>query len=577
MDLSKLCFVSFLIFGSQLSAQEGEIDLPAQTASEIAPVPMNEPEECEPIVQEDRSLHIIETKGIILLGQTEDLLPPEELEGVQGLYLKDVSLPGSVEELEALLEPIYCGKPLDFSQIDLLKQAILSYFVRHDRPFLYLFVPPQNVTAGVLQIVVRENRAGEVTVKGPYAERIRRYIHIEPGSLLSQGKLTKEVNFLNRHPFRRTDLIVAAGNEVHTLDLEFLVNKRNPYRFTAGVDNTGIATIGRSRFYASFTVGQPIGPLDAVLSYQYTTAYNRRRFDAHTLQFTAFLESGNMVSLYGGHSSVHVDLPFPTMTNHGMSNQGSLRYTGFFDSKRLWNRSATVGFDFKNTNNTVEFQELFLLISRTVNLTQVMGGIEFRRSDDRNDLLFTGNLYWSPGKWLPNQSNSAFNSLRPGAQNHWVYLDLMGHWTSTFFHGSLFSLKAQFQLSSGNLLPSEQLGVGGYASVRGYDERQLNFDSGLVINAEFRAPSFPIFTKVRTKTIQDGLQFLAFTDFGAGWDRKYLPGVISRNYLASIGPGVRYSLGEFFTGRLDWGFKLHHRPEFGGGRSELHFSATGNY
>jgi hemolysin activation/secretion protein len=624
MELSRLCFASLLILGSQvLSAEVPQTELELNTqetpapivieaaaeepasqdepavvevksaetpATQVAEDPLQEPDcieelpeavatECEPVApeHEDTSIHIIETQGIVLLNSDEDLLSCEELEGIQGLNVLNVNLPGDIEELEACLEPIYCGKTLGFSQIDELKKAILEYFVRHDRPFLYLFVPPQNVTAGVLQIVVRENKAGEIKVEGPYAERLRRYIHIEPGSALSQGKLTKEVNFLNRHPFRRADLIVSPGKEAHTLDLEFLVEKRNSYLITAGVDNTGIPTIGRNRFYTSFTLGQPIGPLDSVISYQYTTAYNRKRFDAHTLQFTAFLESGNTVSLYGGHSGVHVDLPFPNMKNHGWSNQGSLRYTGFSDTKRLWNRSITLGFDFKNTNNTVEFQELMPLISRTVNLTQLMGGVEFRRSDDKNNLVFEGQIYWSPAKWLPNQTNADFNSLRPGAQNHWVYIDAMCHWTKTLFYGSLFSLKTTFQLSSGNLLPSEQLGIGGYASVRGYDERQLNFDNGLIINAEFRAPSFSVFTKVRNQSIQDGLQFLGFADFGAGWDHNAIPGVISRNYLASVGPGIRYSLGEFFTGRLDWGVKLHHKPEFGGGRNEFHFGVTGNY
>ncbi len=560
-----------------IPAQKPAVAEVCEPEEELLLEPPQVAEVCEPEIEEDRSVHVVETQGIILVPNAQSLLPPEELCDIEGLYLKNVDLPGNIAQLEEELTPLYCGKPLDFSQIEKVKQAIVRYYLRNDRPFVHVVVPPQNVTAGVLQLVVQENKAGEIKVEGPYAETIRRYIQLEPGSPISQGKLTKNIDFLNRHPFRRVDVVIGPGQKQDTTDLDFIVKKRHSYFLTVGVDNTGIPTIGRNRFFASATWGKPIGPLDSVLSYQYTTAYNRKRFDAHTLQYNVFLESGNLLNFYGGHSGVHVDLPFPNMKNHGISNQFSTRYTGFLDSKRLWSRSVTVGFDWKRTNNTVEFQEQLPTISNTVNLTQLMIGCEFHRSDEQNDILFAGEAYWSPGEWLPNQSNTDFQSLRPQAQNDWIYGHLSGQWGRTLPHGFLSFLKVRAQFSSACLLPSEQLGVGGFTSVRGYDERQLNFDTGMLLNWEIRAPAFAVLTKVRGKAIKDGLQFLAFLDAGGGYDRHGIPGVISRNWLMSVGPGVRYTLSEFLTGRLDWGIKLHHKPEFGGGRNEFHFGVTGNY
>lgn len=45
-----------------------------------------------------------------------------------------------------------------------------------------------------------------------------------------------------------------------------------------------------------------------------------------------------------------------------------------------------------------------------------------------------------------------------------------------------FEARFRGQLASTNLLPSEQMGLGGYNSVRGYLERQVNVDNGLIVN-----------------------------------------------------------------------------------------------
>ena len=135
---------------------------------------------------------------------------------------------------------------------------------------------------------------------------------------------------------------------------------------------------------------------------------------------------------------------------------------------------------------------------------------------------------------------------------------------------------SRFEWASIPLLPSEQLGIGGYESVRGYDERQLDADTGGFLSAELRTPSFRVFTK-KNSSKQDMALFLLFVDGGVSYDKVAVPTTKKFDYLIGAGPGIRYSFSSYLNGRLDMGFKLHNKATFTGGSPMFHFSLIGNY
>ena len=135
----------------------------------------------------------------------------------------------------------------------------------------------------------------------------------------------------------------------------------------------------------------------------------------------------------------------------------------------------------------------------------------------------------------------------------------------------------QFHWSSQSLLPSEQLGIGGYDSVRGYEERQFNADTGIVASLEFRSPAFPVFSSKKSSKANDSLLFLGFIDYGYG--RNHTPPFPGQKhqFLASIGPGLRYQAANSISVRCDWGIRLHNRAGFPGGTNLFHFGAVASY
>ncbi len=223
----------------------------------------------------------------------------------------------------------------------------------------------------------------------------------------------------------------------------------------------------------------------------------------------------------------------------------------------------------------MEFVEFFATVGQTVNMSQWTLG--YKGKYELGQKLLEGGIkvVFSPMKWLPDQSQADFESLRPEADNRWVYLNANFKAVQPLPHNFSFVFSGEALWTQQVILPSEQLGIGGYGSVRGYDERQYNADKGLWGSAELYFPPFSIFRSRQPN--QDRMRFLLFLDGGGGLDNAEIYGIKKQNFLIGAGPGARYSFGTYLSARLDWGIKLHSQEAFKGGWSMLHFSFTGSY
>ncbi|MEM1159010.1 MAG: ShlB/FhaC/HecB family hemolysin secretion/activation protein [Verrucomicrobiota bacterium] len=131
-----------------------------------------------------------------------------------------------------------------------------------------------------------------------------------------------------------------------------------------------------------------------------------------------------------------------------------------------------------------------------------------------------------------------------------------------------FSLFNEFtwQISNASLLSSEQLGFGGFNSIRGYDERELsNTDEGWILRNELRFPAFSVLqisgNPFGKNWANDQLQFLAFWDYGKAWAGDGLvtriDGVTTHDVdMSGVGPGLRYNVNNWMTIRADYAFQL---------------------
>ena len=516
-------------------------------------------------------------KKIILIG---DNCPHPDFKDVDndGVAFCDINVPGSSKKLQKKLEDSYINQPLTKESVTNLRQSIQEYYNSQHHPLVQISVPEQDITDGVVQVHVVESKLAQVAVEGSAHTSpalMKNYLGLKENEPIDVQQLRKNVDFMNRNPFRQVNLIYGPGTASDTTDISLLVNDRRPLRFYAGTNDYGIETIQRGRIFAGFNSSKLFN-LDHFITYQYTTSYDLESFQSNTGQYTAYLPWRNVLNLYGGYSRVKADLPMPGARSTGESIQASGRYEIPLNPAGNFFHTVGFGFDFKRTNNTIEFSELYSVVGQNVNLSQFMGSYvgSFEKGSSRLD--FEGEVYFSPGAMMPQESNADYATLRPGAKNHWVYGKIMTKYLQKLSYSCELYLAARGQLSSQNLLPSEQIGLGGFNTVRGYDERQLNYDSGIVCNGEIRSPAISVLSGKRNKSFKDALQILGFIDYGYGNNKQLLPGEPNNDYLLGVGPGVRYTIDPWLTARLDVGFKLHNQEIFTGGSTMWYFGFIAN-
>ncbi|BAY21718.1 surface antigen D15 domain-containing protein [Calothrix sp. NIES-2100] len=123
-------------------------------------------------------------------------------------------------------------------------------------------------------------------------------------------------------------------------------------------------------------------------------------------------------------------------------------------------------------------------------------------------------------------------------------------WVRLLAPETLFLVRADVQLADRPLLASEQIGLGGQSTVRGYRQDQILADNGFLATAELR---YPI---LRVPEVNGLLQITPFIDFGTAWNISQ-PGrtTLNPDTIASTGIGFLWQQNNL-TARFDWGIPL---------------------
>jgi len=457
-------------------------------------------------------------------------------------------------QLQNTIEDLYSGEPLTQEKISEIKGFIANYY-KDDGLFLVsVSTPAQEISDGTLQIDVHQSKLGEIEFCGNKWFRTRQlnqYIRLEKGDPIDVDQFSEDLAWMNRNPFRRSDAIFAPGQEPHTTNIKLYVWDRFPVRVYGGFDNRGNDGIGTQRMLAGFYMGNFFN-FDHRISYQYTCSLDFGTMNAHTLRYDMPLPWRHEISVFGGYSAVHLKNIGTEFKNHGRNVQASGRYV--FPSQKNHVSDVTIGYDYKLTNNNLEFSEI-PVFSKSVALGQFLAAYTYQSQPGCNLIFFNLEIYGQPGNYLKHMSNFDYQSLRPEAKN--AYLYAKGDFEYTYrFPRREFSLRTRIigQMSTTNLLPSEELGLGGADTVRGYKERIVNGDNGIVANLEWRWDAFSFLRrKIKCPTccdcseqiydrrrVGDLFSLLAFFDYGFVHVDKELSFELPCAYLMSVGPGARY-------------------------------------
>ena len=517
-------------------------------------------------------------EGILITSEKEDI-NESFCKNISGIEIKNIKIPKGEKFLKKRLEK-YFSKPLNEETIFEIKKEIIKYFNDKKHPFISVITPNQDISCGVLQILIIEGKLGNLTVKGNKhfsTKQIVKSVRLKKDRAIIPDLLDQDLYWLNRNPFRNVYAIYTPGEEEETTDVELTVKDKWPIRLYTGMDNIGNDITGNNRFYAGFNIGN-LFKKDQIVNYQFTSGANYSYFHAHSLFYTIPLPWRHIAEIIGGYSHVNTSHNVQTVSDNfktkGFSLQASLRYTIPIRPNKTLLSEFISGFDFKRTNNDLNYSQ-HGIVAQYANLTQLMMGYNLGFTTNTTKTTFEIEGFWSPGRWISDQSSRIYQEIRPHAKNYYVYTRWASNFNWTFFYNCKFKSFFRGQLATCNLLPSEEYGLGGFDTIRGYKEREFNADQAVILNQEFYLPSFN-FMKFFTKKINSTFEILGFFDWGYGAHNTKIQGLKKNTFMYSYGPGIRVSVVPYLTFRTDWGFQLkkfkqgYYKPI----TQRLHFSLT---
>jgi len=477
---------------------------------------------------------------------------------VEGLPWLD---PAKVEALSAG----FLSRPLTKGDLSRLTRMLVLLCRKSDHPVVEVYVPPQDISSGVVQVVVLAARLGEVRVRGNrwFSDSLLTgQVRTKPGQEVTGETLMEDVDWLNQNPFRQVDLVYAKAQQPGETDAILRVADVRPERVYAGYDDSGTEQTGLGRAFAGFNLGNLWGE-DNQLSYQYTRSTDGNLLSADSGSYTLPLPWRDSVSVFGSWARSN-SLEENIFNLTGITWQAGLRYTVMLPVLPGYSQTLVFGADYKWTNNNLGFGGTQVFSSPSI-IAQGVVTYSGTRSDDHGSTRGSLSAYYSPGGLGGLNHDRDFQVQRAGATADYGYLQAAFSRLERLPGDFTAALSGSGQWSSARLLATEQFGLGGEDSVRGYDERIVNGDDGVSAQLELRTPGRHLLGP-----IPDQCQALVFIVAGRDWQHDLQAGE-TENTLVSAGPGLRIQVGSHGTIKADYGWQLDRLAGTRSGR--IHLSA----
>lgn len=452
--------------------------------------------------------------------------------------------------LQDILGP-FSGSGRDFGDVQRALEALEAAYAKAGWGSVQVVLPEQELGGGVVRIRVIEARISRITVEGQQhfsEENIRAAV---PGLQLGQTPrpldLQESVRLANENPAKQTALVLRAGEREGEVEGLLRVADQPPRRFALSFDNTGNEQTGNYRLGLGFTHAN-LFDRDHVLNAQAITSPGRHdKVQIVGLGYRIpFYALGDSLELTAGYSNVDSGVMQQLFAVSGAGTVFGARYTRNFPRWRGWEPKLIFGLDYRAYENRAELigSGTRLLPDITVRPASLGFSAVSRGETGETgfNLLLVRNL---PGG---NDGGAAtFTATRRGADPGYTLWRWGASHTGSFAGDWQWRAALNGQWTRDELVPGEQFGLGGAASVRGFREREISNDRGHQGTLEAYTPDFG------GGVAGLRLRALAFYDFGRVRRIRALPGEVDAESISSYGIGLRAGWGEQSSLRLDYG------------------------
>ena len=496
----------------------------------------------------------------------------------------------SAETVQALVAP-FVGKGKVYGDVQKALEALEGEFRRLGYGTVQVYVPEQELTTGVVRLVVSEGVVGKVTITGNKYfndENVRASLpDLKEGTAPNMRKLSENIQLINENPAKQVEVTLGVSEEEGKVDARIEVKEEDQDRFYITLDNTGTRSSGYARLGVSYQ-NSNLFNMDQVLTVAYTTAvdppgrmkiFGNRVFpwdegdgvevDIYSIGYRLPLYGlGDSIDMIYANSSTNtpanVLVPGGGLGINGRGEIWGLRYNHIFprageyssrlvlayDRKYLDNICDRLGVSSKALKGVIGFCTPF-----TVQPVSATYSGQWQKPGESIDFYFTvaqniptGADYPIPGALPLKDDNYTFvsgykirddfSAIRAGGS---YFAAIGGDW--------LFRFAVNAQYSHSALPATDRFGLAGWTTVRGFNERAVATDRGHVVNLEVYTPDM-----ATSFGLPGSLKWLAFIDSAQGTNAGSSNPALAQSLkvgIASVGVGLRYNLKKDISARFD--------------------------
>jgi len=444
----------------------------------------------------------------------------------------------------------FTKRPISLTEVYQARSKITELYVKNGYITSGAYIPPQTIQSGVVKIQIIEGKLEDIQVTGTRrlnSNYVRSRLAISTSAPLKRQRLLEALQLLQLNPLiENVTAELSAGSRTGTNLLEVKIREAKTFSSQIVLDNGRSPSVGSFRRGLQLNEANLLGLGDA-LGVAYTNTDGSNSFDtSYTLPLNP--RNGTFTFNYGITSSNVIERPFNVLDIQSDSRYYELTF------RQPIIQTPTQEFALGLTASRRESEASYIDIERIPfpslgadeqGRTRVSALRFFQEWTSRNSReVIALRSQFSLGIGA---LNATINQNPPDSR--FFAWQGQAQWVRLLAPETLLLLRLNTQLASRTLLPLEQFGLGGQDSIRGYRQDYLLTDNATFVSAEVQIPI------LRLPQLDSTLQVVPFVDFGVGWNSSGRENP-DPNTLAAVGLGLRWSQGDRFTLRLDWGIPL---------------------
>ncbi len=474
------------------------------------------------------------------------------------------------DQIDATLRP-FTGPGKSFSDIEAARQALLIAYQQAGFGAVQVVVPEQQVSAGVVKLNILQAKVSSIKIGGNKHfsnDNIRRSLpRLQEGQTPNTRDVAQDLRVANESPAKQVTVFFKTGERAGDVEATAQVSDDNPTKIFVSLDNTGSGETGYQRLGVGFQYAN-LWDKDHVITLQYTTSPDHLSdVSIYGLGYHLPLYGyKSSVDVYGGYSDVNSGTVQGLFNVSGKGTVAGARFNYYLDKNGDFEQKIALSQDYRAYVSNIDSSGTQFGSDVTVHPISLSYSGQLRLENSGLLGFFVGASRNIPGGNDGNQP--AFTLARPGAKAGYTIYRLGANVNYPFANGWEAQALVDGQYTRDALVSGEQYGLGGLNSVRGFKEREVSNDYGYRATAELYSPSFASALKLDNSR----LRAVVFYDMGYVKRNKALPGEFAATGIASIGAGLRYSLGKHFNARFDYAYVLDGAPTRAEGEQRGHFS-----